>query len=45
VPVISVLGASLPDNVEEKILAHLSGAGAPTATIYQNGRDGGAGQS
>jgi hypothetical protein len=35
-PVIAVLGAAIPDNVELSILAHLDGAGAPTATVYQN---------
>lgn len=35
-PVIAVLGAAIPDNVELSILAHLDGHGAPTATIYQN---------
>jgi hypothetical protein len=35
-PVIAVLGAAIPDNVELSIVAHLDGAGAPTATVYQN---------
>lgn len=35
-PVIAVLGAAIPDNVELSILAHLDGHGAPTATVYQN---------
>lgn len=35
-PVIEVLGAVIPDNVELSIVAHLSGAGAPTATVYRN---------
>jgi hypothetical protein len=35
-PVIAVLGAAIPDNVELSIVAHLSGAGAPTATVYRN---------
>jgi hypothetical protein len=35
-PVIAVLGARIPDNVELSILAHLDGAGAPTATVYRN---------
>jgi len=35
-PVIAVLGAAVPDNVELSILAHLDANGAPTATIYQN---------
>jgi len=35
-PVIAVLGATVPDNVEVSILAHLDGSGAPTATIYRN---------
>lgn len=35
-PVIAVLGAAIPDNVELSILAHLSNAGTPTATIYRN---------
>jgi len=35
-PVIAVLGATVPDNVEVSILAHLNGSGAPTATIYRN---------
>ena len=35
-PVIAVLGAAIPDNVELSIVAHLSGAGTPTATIYRN---------
>jgi hypothetical protein len=35
-PVIAVLGAAIPDNVELSILAHLDGHGAPTATIYRN---------
>ncbi len=35
-PVIAVLGATIPDNVEVSILAHLDSHGAPTATIYRN---------
>lgn len=35
-PVIQVLGATVPDNVEVSVLAHLDGAGVPTATIYRN---------
>lgn len=35
-PVIAVLGAAIPDNVELSVLAHLDAHGAPTATIYQN---------
>ena len=35
-PVIAVLGAAIPDNVELSILAHLDGHGAPTATVYRN---------
>jgi len=35
-PVIQVLGAAIPDNVELSIVAHLSGAGTPTATVYRN---------
>ena len=35
-PVIAVLGATIPDNVELSILAHLDADGNPTATIYQN---------
>jgi hypothetical protein len=35
-PVIAVLGAAIPNNVELSILAHLDASGAPTATIYQN---------
>jgi hypothetical protein len=35
-PVIEVLGAAIPDNVELSILAHLDGQGNPTATVYQN---------
>jgi hypothetical protein len=35
-PVIQVLGATIPDNAELSILAHLNGAGQPTATIYRN---------
>lgn len=35
-PVIEVLGAVVPDNVELSIVAHLSGTGAPTASIYRN---------
>jgi hypothetical protein len=35
-PVIAVLGAAIPDNAELSIVAHLSGAGAPTATVYRN---------
>lgn len=35
-PVIEVLGAAIPDNVELSILAHLDGHGNPTATVYQN---------
>jgi hypothetical protein len=35
-PVIEVLGAAIPDNVELSILAHLDANGAPTATVYQN---------
>ena len=35
-PVIAVLGARIPDNVELSILAHLDGSGAPTATVYRN---------
>jgi Domain of unknown function (DUF4397) len=35
-PVIAVLGAAVPDRVELSILAHLSSAGTPTASVYQN---------
>lgn len=35
-PVIAVLGAAIPDNVELSIVAHLSGTGTPTATVYRN---------
>jgi hypothetical protein len=35
-PVIQVLGATIPDNVELSIVAHLSGTGTPTATVYRN---------
>ena len=35
-PVIQVLGATIPDNVELSILAHLDANGAPTATVYRN---------
>lgn len=35
-PVIEVLGAAIPDNVELSILAHLDASAAPTATVYQN---------
>jgi hypothetical protein len=35
-PVIEVLGAMVPNNLELSILAHLDANGAPTATIYQN---------
>lgn len=35
-PVIAVLGAAVPGPGEISILAHLDGAGAPTATIYRN---------
>jgi hypothetical protein len=35
-PVIAVLGAAIPDNVELSILAHLDANGNPTATVYQN---------
>lgn len=35
-PVIAVLGALIPNNVELSVLAHLDANGAPTATIYQN---------
>jgi hypothetical protein len=35
-PVIQVLGAVIPDDVELSIVAHLSGTGAPTATVFQN---------
>lgn len=35
-PVIAVLGATIPDNVELSILAHLDADGNPTATVYQN---------
>jgi hypothetical protein len=35
-PVIEVLGAVIPNNVELSVLAHLDASGAPTATIYQN---------
>jgi Domain of unknown function (DUF4397) len=35
-PVIAVLGATIPDNVELSILAHLDGTGNPTATVYRN---------
>lgn len=35
-PVIEVLGAVIPDNVELSILAHLDGHGSPTATVYRN---------
>ena len=35
-PVIQVLGAAIPDTVELCIVAHLSGAGTPTATVYRN---------
>jgi len=37
-PVIAVLGAAIPDNVELSILAHLDANGNPTATVYQNDR-------
>ncbi|MCC7033886.1 MAG: DUF4397 domain-containing protein [Acidobacteria bacterium] len=35
-PVIEVLGAAIPDNLELSILAHLDASAAPTATVYQN---------
>jgi hypothetical protein len=35
-PVIAVLGATIPDNVELSILAHLDADGNPTATVYRN---------
>jgi hypothetical protein len=35
-PVIQVLGAAIPDNVELSIVAHLSGTGTPTATVFRN---------
>jgi len=35
-PVIAVLGATIPDNIELSILAHLDLHGNPTATVYQN---------
>lgn len=35
-PVIQVLGAAIPDNVELSVVAHLDGHGAPTASIYRN---------
>ncbi len=35
-PVIAVLGAVIPNNVELSVVAHLNGQGAPTATIYRN---------
>lgn len=35
-PVIEVLGATIPDNVELSIVAHLDASGQPTASIYQN---------
>jgi hypothetical protein len=35
-PVIQVLGAVIPDNVELSVVAHLSDTGAPTATVFQN---------
>ena len=35
-PVIAVLGAVIPNNVELSVVAHLDGQGAPTATIYRN---------
>ena len=35
-PVIQVLGATIPDNVELSIVAHLDANGAPRATVYQN---------
>lgn len=35
-PVIAVLGAVIPDNVELSVIAHLDGQGTPTATIYRN---------
>lgn len=35
-PVIAVLGAAVPGPGEISILAHLDGAGSPTATIYTN---------
>lgn len=35
-PVIAVLGAVIPDNVELSILAHLDAEGEPTATVYRN---------
>lgn len=35
-PVIAVLGATIPDNVDLSILAHLDGNGAPKATVYRN---------
>jgi hypothetical protein len=37
-PVIAVLGAAIPNNVELSILAHLDANGNPTATVYQNDR-------
>lgn len=35
-PVVALLGATVPDDVEVSILAHFDGSGAPIATIYQN---------
>jgi hypothetical protein len=35
-PVIAVLGATIPNNVELSILAHLDANGSPTATVYRN---------
>ena len=35
-PVIQVLGATIPDNVELSIVAHLDGSGTLTASVYQN---------
>ncbi|MEZ5417721.1 MAG: DUF4397 domain-containing protein [Vicinamibacterales bacterium] len=35
-PVIAVLGAAVPASGEISILAHLDGAGTPTASIYTN---------
>jgi len=35
-PVIAVLDATIPDNVELSILAHLDNSGSPTATVYRN---------
>ena len=35
-PVIAVLGAVIPDNVELSVVAHLDGQGNPTATVYRN---------